>query len=259
MRASATRVAWRRSCVWPTSAASRRWRRVTTRAWSGGTASRSWPAARDREQGPVLHAGARGAGDAGATRVPARRAAQGRGAARAALGMAWRWPTSRRARRSASRRAGYRAFLAGSRRGSRAKATWSRGRARRWVGTTASGGSRRPAARAGPGGAGAALRARASCGRQRGGRRVRATIWPTRAVELREVSDRCLGEGGDLAVQLRYKAEAVAVRRLRRLAATGTGRPGAAVPGRGTGSGGGLLSRRRGRRSRLHRRAARRS
>ena len=38
------------------------------------------------------------------------------------------------------------------------------------------------------------------------------------AVELREVSDRCLGEGGDLAVQLRYKAEAVAVRRLRRLA-----------------------------------------
>ena len=37
------------------------------------------------------------------------------------------------------------------------------------------------------------------------------------AVELREVSDRGLGEGDGLAVQLRYKAEAVAVRRLRRL------------------------------------------
>jgi tRNA-specific 2-thiouridylase len=38
------------------------------------------------------------------------------------------------------------------------------------------------------------------------------------AVELREVSDRGLGEGAGLAVQLRYKAGAVAVRRLRRLA-----------------------------------------
>ena len=38
------------------------------------------------------------------------------------------------------------------------------------------------------------------------------------AVELRELGDRDLGEGDDLAVQLRYKAEAVAVRRLRRLA-----------------------------------------
>jgi tRNA-specific 2-thiouridylase len=38
------------------------------------------------------------------------------------------------------------------------------------------------------------------------------------AVELREVNDRGLGDGADLEVQLRYKADAVAVRRLRRLA-----------------------------------------
>jgi tRNA-specific 2-thiouridylase len=37
-------------------------------------------------------------------------------------------------------------------------------------------------------------------------------------VELREVNDRGLGDGADLEVQLRYKADAVAVRRLRRLA-----------------------------------------
>ena len=37
------------------------------------------------------------------------------------------------------------------------------------------------------------------------------------AVELREVNDRGLGDGADLEVQLRYKADAVAVRRLRRL------------------------------------------